>query len=124
MAVLNSVVTDFVVRQKVGGSNLNFFSIKQFSVLLPSTFDNTCKWDKTKLMLGWLTPRVMELMFTSYSLQSFARELEYMGNPFHWDVERRLLIRCELDAAFFHLYGVNRLDVDYIMDTGNVKGIV
>jgi len=29
----------------------------------------------------------------------------------------RFLLRCELDAAFFHLYGIERDDVDYIMDT-------
>lgn len=37
--------------------------------------------------------------------------------PFRWDVDRRFKIRCELDAAFFHLYGVVRGDVDYIMET-------
>ena len=26
------------------------------------------------------------------------------GPPFHWDDCRRFLLRCELDAAFFHLY--------------------
>ena len=26
-------------------------------------------------------------------------------------------IRCELDAAFFHLYGLSRNDTDYVMDT-------
>jgi hypothetical protein len=27
------------------------------------------------------------------------------------------VLRCELDAAFFHLYGINRDDTDYIMET-------
>ena len=26
------------------------------------------------------------------------------ARPFRWDDERRFLLRCELDAAFFHLY--------------------
>ena len=26
------------------------------------------------------------------------------GPPFRWDEERRFLLRCELDAAYFHLY--------------------
>ena len=29
------------------------------------------------------------------------------GAPFVWDEERRFKIRAELDAAFFHLYGVD-----------------
>ena len=41
----------------------------------------------------------------------------YAGLPFIWDTERRFFIRCELDAAFFHLYGIERNDVDHIMDT-------
>ncbi len=27
------------------------------------------------------------------------------------------MIRCELDAAYFHLYGIAHHDVDYIMET-------
>ncbi|MEU3148679.1 hypothetical protein, partial [Streptomyces sp. NPDC006999] len=34
-----------------------------------------------------------------------------------WDESRRQVIRAELDALFFHLYGVSRNDVDYILDT-------
>ena len=34
----------------------------------------------------------------------FARDGGYDGPPFRWDEERRFLLRCELDAAFFHLY--------------------
>ena len=41
----------------------------------------------------------------------------YYGPPFEWDEERRFIIKCELDAALFHLYGLDRDDVDYIMDT-------
>jgi hypothetical protein len=26
-------------------------------------------------------------------------------------------MRCELDAVYFHLYGISKEDVDYIMDT-------
>lgn len=44
-------------------------------------------------------------------------ECDYNGPPFRWDEERRFLIRCELDAAYFHLYGIERDDVDYIMET-------
>ena len=46
-----------------------------------------------------------------------ARDLGDDGPPFRWDEERRFLMRAELDAAFFHLYGIDRDDVDYIMET-------
>ena len=48
-------------------------------------------------------------------MQHFAQDLDYDGAPFVWDEDRRFKIRAELDAAFFHLYGVVRDDVDYIM---------
>jgi hypothetical protein len=47
----------------------------------------------------------------------FARDVGLATPPFRWDDERRFLIRCELDAAFFHLYGITRDNTDYIMDT-------
>ena len=31
-------------------------------------------------------------------------DCDYDGPPFRWNEERRFLLRCELDAAFFHLY--------------------
>ena len=37
--------------------------------------------------------------------------------PFVWDEERRFLMRCELDALYFHLYQIARDDVDYILET-------
>ena len=39
------------------------------------------------------------------------------GPPFVWDEERRFVMRAESDAAYFHLYGVERDDVGYIMDS-------
>jgi len=50
-------------------------------------------------------------------MQPFARDLGYDGPPFVWDDERRFIMRCELDALYFHLYGIERDDVDYIMET-------
>ena len=41
----------------------------------------------------------------------------YSGPPFRWDDERRILLRCEIDAAFFHLYGTRREDVTYILNS-------
>jgi hypothetical protein len=65
----------------------------------------------------WLLPRVLELTYTAWDLAPFASDLGYEGPPFRWDHERRFLLRCELDAAYFHLYGIERDDVDYIMET-------
>jgi len=34
-----------------------------------------------------------------------------------WNDEKRFHFRCELDAVFFHLYGLDREEVEFIMET-------
>lgn len=106
---LSSFVFDFVIRQKAGGANLNFFVIKQLPVLPPRYY--------TSELISFINPRVLELVYTSCDLQGFANDLNYEGSPFIWNDERRFLMRCELDALYFHLYGISREDVNYIMET-------
>ena len=117
LACLNSFPLDYVVRQFLGGNNFTYFIIKQLPIFPPERFFNQCSWQKNNRLQEWLTPQVLELTYTAWDLVSFGRDLGHDGSPFRWDEERRFLIRCELDAAFFHLYGLNRDAVDYIMDT-------
>lgn len=114
---LNSFALDYVARQKAGGTNLNYFIIKQLPILPPSTYDLATPWQADKMVRDWIADRVLELSYTAWDLQPFAQDLGYDGPPFKWDVERRFEVRCELDAAYFHLYEIERNDVDYIMST-------
>jgi hypothetical protein len=126
-ACLSSFVLDYVARLKVGGTHLNYFIYKQLPVLPPEVYEQACPWagstpDKASgssvvNYAAWLLPRVLELTYTAWDLQPFARDCGYDGPPFRWDPERRFLLRCELDAAFFHLYGISRDDAAYILDT-------
>jgi hypothetical protein len=50
-------------------------------------------------------------------MSSLARALGDTGSPFRWIDSRRSLMRAEVEAAVFHLYGIGRPDVEYIMDT-------
>jgi hypothetical protein len=116
-ANLSSYVLDFVARVKVGGLHLNFFIVNQFSILPPNAYRWPCQWSLDERLSDWLLARVLELTYTAWDLQPFARDCGYDGPPFRWDEARRFLLRCELDAAFFHLYAIARDDVAYIMDT-------
>jgi hypothetical protein len=116
-ALLSSYVLDFVARQKVGGTHLNFYLAEQLPVLPPSTFDALAPWDPQVTLVDWLLPRVLELYYTATDLSGFAHDLGYGGPPFVWDTDRRLSLRAELDAAFFQLYGVGRADVEYMLET-------
>jgi len=96
----SSFILDFNARQKIGGVNLNFFYVKQFPVIPPETYTHPAC-----LLLGKsVTACVLELSYTAYDLQPFAKDCGYDGPPFIWDEERRFEIRCELDALYFHLY--------------------
>ena len=106
---LDSFCLDYCARQKIGGIALKYYLMKQFPVIPPHTY--------TPALLDFIVPRVLELTYTAWDLQPFARDVGYDGPPFIWDEERRFLLRCELDALYFHLYGISRDDVDYIMET-------
>ncbi|MBN3931732.1 N-6 DNA methylase [Streptomyces verrucosisporus] len=108
---LSSFVLDFVTRQKVGGTHLKFFTAHQLPVVAPEQVDPHTPF---------ITPRVLELAYTAHDMAPFARDLGDTGAPFRWDEDRRAVIRAELDALFFHLYGINRDDAAYILDTFNV----
>lgn len=116
-ATLNSFALDYVARTAVGGSNLNFFILKQLPIPPPSAFSAQPTWTGGDSIAAWMLPRILELTYTAVDMEGFARDLGYDGPPFIWDEARRFWLRAELDAAFFHLYGINRDDVDYIMET-------
>jgi hypothetical protein len=103
-AMANSFVVDYVARQKVGGTHINYFYLKQFPLLSPTTFEESTPFSSAGSMVTWLVPRVLELVYTAHDHTHLALDCGYNGPPFPWDDERRLEIRCELDAAFFHLY--------------------
>jgi hypothetical protein len=60
---------------------------------------------------------VLSLTYTAEDLRPFARDCGYDGEPYAWNSEQRFSIRCELDAAFFHLYGISEPDTAYVLDT-------
>ena len=105
IALLSSFACDFAARFKVGGTNLNFFIAEQLPVPAPAAVDQKTPWSPRDPTIGdWFLPRVLELTYTAWELQPFAHDCGYDGPPFRWDEERRFLLRCELDAACFHLY--------------------
>ena len=104
VGALNSFILDYVLRQKASGGNLNFYVFKQLPMPPPSSFATECSWDTRCSTFSWIHDRVLELAYTAWDLEVFAQNCGRPGPPFRWDAERRFLLRCELDTAFFHLY--------------------
>lgn len=115
VALLNSFVVDFAARSSVGGTDLSYFIIKQLPIFPPEPFQEDTGWGCT--FMEFIVPRVLELTYTSWDLGPFAEQLGYDGQPFQWEEDRRFTLKCEIDAALFHLYGMEYDDLDYIMDT-------
>lgn len=108
IANANSLVLDYVARQKVGGVHMNYFYFKQFPFLPPDAYSET--------EISYISNRVLELSYTSYSMKPLAKALGYTGDPFTWDENRRAQLKAELDAYYAKLYGLTREELAYILD--------
>jgi hypothetical protein len=140
---LGTVAFDYVTRVKIAGTHMNFFFVKQLPVLPPDAY--------TEADLLFIVPRVLELIYTAWDLEAFAREVwqecpralrkeivrrwqECCGRspkvhpdaktipPFRWDSGHRAIIRAELDAYYAKLYGLTRDELRYILDPMDVFG--
>jgi len=114
LGCFNSIIFDYAIRLKVPGININFFIVKQYPVL-PLSFFSQCDID-------FISPRIIELVFTAHDMKPFAEDMGYHGEPFLWDEDRRALLRAELDAYYAKLYGLNRDELRYILDPQDVYG--
>ncbi len=109
IAAQSSLVFDYVARQKFDGPAVRAAHWKQLPVPTP---------DMLEPHLPFIVPRVLELVYTSPDMSPLARDLDDAGDPFAWDLDRRVSLRAELDAFFFHVYGIDdRDDVEYITGT-------
>ena len=122
LANFNAIVFDFVARQKVHGTHLNWYVLEQLPVVPPECYETTRFGHKTAAEI--VRAAVLELTYTAHDMAPFARDMGYVDEegkvrpPFVWDEERRLRLRARLDAVFFHLYGVtDHDDVRYIYST-------
>jgi hypothetical protein len=146
LAQLNALAFDYVVRQKIGGTNLTFGYLFQLPILPPDRF--------TPDDIAYIVPRVVELVYTAWDIKAFAEDVWAEGDealraellrrnaecnvgadpalfsprdgfplpPYRWNDERRAIARAELDARIARLYGLTRDELRYILDPADVYG--
>lgn len=114
IGLFNTLVFDFITRQKIGGANLTFGTCKQLVAPPPEAY--------AEEDLEYIVPRVLELTYTSHDLAPWAADLGFTGEPFGFDPERRAQIRAELDAYYAKLYGLTRDELRYILDPADTHG--
>ena len=113
-ANLNSMLFDYVTRQKVQGQTLNLFILEQLPVIVPEDYDRPFGATTARDLVR---DHVLRLTYTAHDMAPFARDLGYAGPPIVWDEEERRHLRARLDALYFHLYGLSREDAAYVLDT-------
>ncbi|QXT62883.1 hypothetical protein [Tessaracoccus palaemonis] len=97
-AAFSSFVFDFAARQKLSNMHLQFSVVKQLPLPSPSAYANVgIPLDRP--LASWLELRVDRL------------------NGWIADPDERARVRAELDALMFHVYGLGRDDVSYVLDT-------
>jgi hypothetical protein len=127
----NSLVHDFVARQKIGGTHLKYHVKKQLATLPPEGY--------SKSDLLHIVPRVLELTYTADDLSGWAQDVAasfaarfpdhppLLANPAHptpfpYNPTRRAQLRAELDARYARLYGLTRPELEYILDPATTHG--
>jgi len=121
-ANFNSIVFDFVTRQKIQGQTLNLFIVEQLPVIPPDQYGNQRFGKKTAAQI--VKDTVLELTYTAHDMAPFAGEMGFMDKagmvkpPFAWDEQRRATLRAKLDAVYLNLYGITDRDaIHYIYST-------
>jgi hypothetical protein len=114
LANLNSLIFDFITRQKLQGQTLNWYIVEQLPIIPADLYKNPLG---NTIISDLIKENVLHLTYTAWDMQSFAIDLGYEGEPFIWDEEDRLHRKCKLDALFFNLYEISEEDANYILST-------
>lgn len=99
MSYIDSFVCDYVTRNKLGGTSMTYFVIKQLPVPEPKFISTD--------------PLITIAERLALSSQDLSM---HSGNYNSLDHDRKNL-RCKLDSIIFRIYGLTRDDVEYIMGT-------
>lgn len=117
-AQYNSFVLDFVLRNFLSQPSVPQGTFEQLPVLPPASLQ-TCPWVDD--LSQWLLDRVAALIGGAEEVADYVAELRGQSTDAAVDPARRAVLRAELDAAMFHLYGIDdRDDVDYILGTFSI----
>lgn len=110
LAALNSLVVDFVARQRFSGRHLNVTTFSQLPYPAANNFQRS------------IVSRVASLLNRGLEFKPFFNDL---GLP--WTSEiltngQREVVRAELDAYYAKLYGLTRDELRYILDPADIMG--
>lgn len=112
--MLSSLLVDYAARQKT--NRMKLYVVEQLPVLRPERILSEISWLGTPAVT-WLSNRVLELCYTNDELEDFAADLGRDHPPFRWQPDRRVLLQAEIDAAVLHLYGLSKVQAEWLLDS-------
>ena len=112
LAVLNSLVVDFVLRIKQAGVHASLFYVKQLPIIPPASF--------TSEDIDFIAARVAQLTRTADDINAVWLT-DYPAYTFQ-EPHERLALRAQLDAYIAKMYGLTREELAYILDPSAVMG--
>jgi hypothetical protein len=144
--MMNSFVFDYLARQKVQKNHLTWFIVEQLPVIPPAAYDRTFGPLTAREIVArevlHLTYTAHDMAPFARDMGHLApprngegdRRPSWAGDggavaratppeerpvlpPFPWDEADRRQRRARVDALYFHLYGIDRHDADYILST-------
>ena len=128
LAMLSSLVFDYVAKQKCGRLHMSVFIAKQLPILALDQIPDALQWQIVKRVAelcyfnhdldGWATELYEELSEEQQAELSCLRDLQ----PYVYDPDRRAVLQAELDAIFAHLYGLTTDELRYILDPEDICG--
>ena len=112
--LLGSLVVDYAARQK--SSRMKYFVVEQLPILPPKALSAEPVWMGNSVGC-WLSERALELCYTNEEMRYLALDLGRELAPFQWCTKRRIVLQAELDAAVMHLYGLDRAQSEWLIDS-------
>lgn len=108
VANLNALPFDYVARQKVQSTHLNWYIVEQLPVVPPAGYGRAFG---PKSARDIVREEVLALTYTAHDMAPFARDMGYIDPatgqvkpPILWDRADRRRRRAKLDALYFMLY--------------------
>ena len=108
VANLNAIPFDYIARQKVQSTHLNWYIVEQLPVVPPAAYARAFG---RKTARDIVREEVLALTYTSHDMAPFARDMGYIDPatgdakpPFVFEAADRLRRRAKLDALYFMLY--------------------
>ena len=121
VSALSSLPVDYLVRNKLGGTNLSYGYVEQIPFPTPEEFSD--------FDIKFILSRFVELVYTANDMKGVydaivggyphadERGADLRGRPFGFDVQRRTSLICELDAYHAYKLGLTRDELVTVLDS-------